>query len=261
MKSLTLCADDFGLAPASDRVMLQLAERGRLGTVSCIVNTPGWAAAATALAGSGLACGLHLNLTEGRPLSPALAAVWPVLPALPRLIVQAHLRQLPRAALRDELRAQLDAFEQHRGQAPGHIDGHQHVHHLPVVRELLLDLLADRPGVLVRNTGSVRGPGFALKRALIAATGGRTLGRRLAALRAQQNGPLFGVYDFGGSPGYRTLMQRWLAALPERGALLFCHPGAASAGDAISQARAREAAYFGSEAFTDDLAAAGVRLA
>lgn len=260
MKTLALCADDFGLAPAVDRGIARLVVQRRLTEVSCIVNTPHWPAAARAVAAGGARYGLHVNLTEGRPLSPALAAVWPELPALPRLIVAAHLRRLPLAALRDELQAQWAAFEHHAGRAPAHLDGHQHVIHLPQLRTLVAELLAAHPGVPARHTGRVRGPGFAAKRALIAGTGGRAFGRLLVARGRAQNGTLFGVYDFR-TTDYRALMQRWLGALPERGALLFCHPGDAAPGDAIGAARAREAAYLASDAFAHDLQAAGVVLA
>lgn len=263
MKQLLLCADDYGLSSGIDSAILALAAARRLTHCSCIVNTPGWPAAAAALAGSGLHSGWHLNLTEGRPLSPTLAALWPQLPALPRLIMLAHLRRLPLAALRDELQRQLAAFEQARGAPPTHLDGHQHVHHLPQIRALVLELLATRPGLSVRHTGRVVGPGFALKRALIAGTGGRSFGQRLLALGRAQNRCLAGVYDFN-TLDYRRLMQGWLAALPAEGGLIFCHPGTggvASAADAIAAARARELAYLGGPAFVDDLAAAGVALA
>ena len=258
-RPLALCADDYGLAPGIDRGILQLLAAGRLTAVSCLVNGPGWPAAAPALREVPAAIGLHLNLTEGRPLAPALAAHWPQLPPLPRLIALAHLRRLPLAAIRAEWRAQLDAFEQARGAPPAHLDGHQHVHHLPGLRELLLELLALRAGATARHTGCVLGPGFAVKRQLIAGTGGRTLGRQLQALGRAQNRALLGVYDFRGE-GYRGLMQGWLARLPAQGALIFCHPGRQVAGDAIGPARERELAYLGSAACADDLAAAGVAL-
>ncbi len=264
---LTLCADDFGASAAIDRGILQLAAAGRLCAVSCMSNMPAWAADASALSSlptvqqGRVKLGLHFNLTEGRPLSPELARLWPRLPALPRLIARAHLRALPREALRAELQAQLHAFEQAAGRAPEHIDGHQHVHHLPLLRALVLDVLAQRPGVRVRHTGRVQGPGHALKRVLIAGTGGRRLGRRLEVLGRAANTQLFGVYDFI-EADYRSLMQRWLAGLPAQGGLLFCHPGMPTddAADPIAPARGRELAYLASEAFEADLAAAGVRL-
>ncbi len=262
-RTLALCADDYGLAPAIDHGILGLLAAGRLSALSCLVNGAAWPAAARPLralpAAARAGVGLHLNLTEGRPLTAALAARWPVLPPLPRLIALAHLRRLPLAAIRAEWQAQLAAFEQASGQPPAHLDGHQHVHHLPQLRGLLLELLALRPGATARHTGRVLGPGYAVKRQLIAGTGGRVLGRRLQALGRAQNTALLGVYDFRGE-GYRGLMQGWLAKLPARGALIFCHPGEGGAGDAIAPARARELAYLGSSAFADDLATAGVAI-
>ena len=48
---------------------------------------------------AGVELGLHFNLTEGTPLSPDLAAHWPVLPGLAKLLALAHLRRLPAAAI------------------------------------------------------------------------------------------------------------------------------------------------------------------
>jgi predicted glycoside hydrolase/deacetylase ChbG (UPF0249 family) len=273
-KALALCADDYGLSPAIDRGIVKLAQAWRLTDVSCLVNGPRWPQAARELAALAVVrqgrvrTGLHFNLTEGRPLSPELASLWPQFPALETLIVDAHLRRLPEAALRAELLAQMQAFEQGRGKAPSHVDGHQHVHHLPQVREALLTLLAPRADIRVRHTGRVCGPGFSVKRLLIEGTGGRTLGRQLVALSRQANMQLYGVYDFV-QPDYRRLMQSWLADLPEEGSLVFCHPGEALAAkeaadsppDPIAAARVRELAYLASDDFKADLDAAGVRLA
>lgn len=267
-RELALCADDFGHSAAVDRAILRLAARGRLSEVSCMVNMPAWAADAGALAALSavadgrLRLGLHFNLTEGAPLSPALARLWPRPPTLSRLIARAHLRRLPLAALEAELQAQFAAFERFSGHAPSHIDGHQHVHALPGLRDLILRAVAVRPGLRVRHTGHVGGPAFGLKRLLIAGTGGAALGRRLEALERQANDKLLGVYDFA-ARDYRGLMQRWLAALPARGGLVLCHPGepGGAPDDPIAAARIRELAYLDSDDFAADLAAADVRLA
>ena len=268
---LALCADDYGLTPSIDRGIRSLAANWRLSEISCLVNGAGWPATARDLVALApvrqgrVRTGLHFNLSEGRPISPDLARLWPQLPSLQNLIVMAHLHRLPVDALRAELKAQLAAFEQARGKAPNHLDGHQHVHHLPQVRDLVLDQLGTRADIKVRHTGRVQGPGYAVKRLLIEGTGGSALGRQLDARRLAANTHLFGVYDFN-EPDYRGLMQRWLAALPERGGLIFCHPGEAGSGpegrpDPIAKARVRELAYLGSEDFAADLKAAEVRLA
>ena len=273
-KSFALCADDYGLSPAIDRGILQLLPQRRLSDVSCLVNGPHWPQAARALVAvpavrqGQVRTGLHFNLTEGRPLSPELAALWPQFPALQQLIVEAHLGRLPVAALRAEFQAQFAAYAAGRGRTPHHVDGHQHVHHLPQVRVVLLEALAARGDIRVRHTGRLAGPGFLVKRLLIEGTGGRVLGQRLVALRRHANTRLLGVYDFV-QTDYRRLMQAWLAALPEDGALVFCHPGAErspddpapDAPDPIAAARRRELAYLASDDFKADLAAAGARLA
>ena len=268
---LALCADDYGLTPSIDRGIRSLAAAWRLSEISCLVNGPGWPAAARELVALApvrqgrVRTGLHFNLSAGKPLSPELARLWPRLPDLQSLIVMAHLHRLPVQALRAELKAQMAAFEQARGKAPNHLDGHQHVHHLPQVRDLVLAQLGTRTDIKVRHTGRVQGPGYVVKRLLIEGTGGRTLGRQLEARRVAANSQLFGVYDFK-EPRYRDLMQRWLAALPEMGGLIFCHPGEAGAvpeggHDPIATARVCELAYLGSEDFAADLKAADVRLA
>ena len=270
-RSLAICADDFGRDLPQSQAIVALARQGRVSALSCLADGNAWTEAARLLAAvpQTVSCGLHFNLTEGTPMSPALRRHWPRLPALPRLIAAAHLGRMPLPALTEEWRAQWDAFTDATGRPPDFVDGHQHVHHLPGVREIVV-AAARHGGVAVRNTGHVGGPGFAGKRWLIEHTGGRGLQRALRAGALPHNDLLLGVYGFR-QPDYRSLMRGWLAACPARGALLFCHPGA-SDGDAartparadpdpIAAARAREACYLASDAFLADLAAAGVSLA
>lgn len=258
-RRLAVCADDFGQGPAVDRGILSLADRQRLTAVSCVVTPGRWVTAARALRGADVATGLHLNLTDGEPLSPALRRHWPQFPRLGALIAMAILGRLP-VAVADEVRAQLARFAEVRGAPPDFLDGHQHVHALPGVRPLVLAAARQwqRP---VRHTGHILGPGFALKRNVIAGCGGRALARQARLQGVVQPTALVGVYDFGPAADYRGLVRGWLQTAPD-GALLFCHPalGGADPGDPIAAARQREAAYLGSDAFTLDLAAAGVVL-
>ncbi len=265
LRSLLVCADDFGLTPGIDAAIGELVRAGRLCAFSCLTNGPAWAADApqVAVLRGRARAGLHFNLTEGRPLSPMLAALWPRFPGLPRLIVLAHMNRLPMRAVHAELGAQWQAFVDATGEVPYFVDGHQHVHHLPGVRSLLIERVQHAwPRPLVRSTANVLGPGFGFKRWLIERTGGQALARALQVCRLPHNRVLLGAYDFG-RRDYRRLMQRWLAQVPSSGALLFCHPGRPSAGDLpdpIAEARQRELAYLAGDEFPLDLAAAGVRL-
>jgi len=262
---LALCADDFGLAPGISAAIARLAHAQRLTAISCITNSPHWEASVALLKDlpDTVDVGLHLNLTEGRPLSARLARDWPRLPALPDLIARAHLRLLPLSQLRNEVHAQLAAFTRAFGKSPAFIDGHQHVHHLPGLRQIILDMVEHvQPIPAVRSTGRVLGPGARFKRRVIEATGGRALAVELVQRVIARNPALLGAYDFV-EPNYQALMRAWLAELPAEGGLLFCHPGTRLDGDppdGIGAARERELAYLGSVAFDADLAAADVRL-
>ncbi len=264
-RTLSVCADDFGLAPGISTGIARLAREGGLGAISCITNSAYWESSAPLLKNlpASVDLGLHINLTEGRPLSPRLAKIWPRLPALPALIARAHLRLLPLAELGSEVDAQLAAFRAATGAAPQYIDGHQHVHHLPGLRSIVLKMIGQmQPTPAVRNTSRVPGPGFGVKRWLIEHTGAHALSRELRKRAIPHNPVLLGAYDFK-DPDYRGRMQGWLAALPPEGGLLFCHPGESAAGDPpdpIGTARRRELAYLESAAFLNDLAAANVTL-
>ena len=263
-RTLALCADDFGTSPGISQAISGLVLRGRLQAVSCLATHAHWPSSAPLIDGwpASADVGLHFNLTEGVPLGAALREHWPAFPSLPSLIMGAHLRRLPLAAIDAELQAQLDAFVAARGAPPDFIDGHQHVHALPGVRRLVLEAArAVGPSTAVRSTGRVLGPGFAVKRLLIEQTGGNALRRALRRLQVPHNAALLGVYDFSPTADYRELMRGWLGMVPPEGALLFCHPGAAdAAGDPIAEARPREAAYLAGDDFAADLRQAGVAL-
>lgn len=263
LRTLMLNADDFGQSPGISHGIASLAHAGRLSATSIMSSSPQWPALAPTLRGlpSQVLRGLHFNLTEGVPLSPDLRKHWPRFPSLPQLMVRAHSRRLPKKALAAEFAAQLHAFTEGAGQWPDHIDGHQHVHHLPVVRDVFVRAVLDmKVDVAVRSTARPLGPRSEVKRALIARTGGMTLERLLRRHAIRHNRWLLGVYDFE-VPDYRGLMQGWLANLQFEGGLLFCHPGAADPQpDGIAPARSRELAYLSSAAFEDDMAAANVGL-
>jgi predicted glycoside hydrolase/deacetylase ChbG (UPF0249 family) len=277
-RPLALCADDFGLNPSVGQGIVALAAMGRLQAVSCLVNGPHWPAESQRLLQlpPQTQLGLHFNLTEGQPLSPALRRLWPQLPPVGSLLWRQACGRLPLAALQQELQAQWAVFKsrlQAMGLRPQFLDGHQHMHQLRGVREAVC-ALARQEGLAVRSTQRVQGRPGGFKARVIEHSGGRALGAMLRAQGLPHNASLLGAYDF--QSDYRACMRQWLRELPEQGALLFCHPGqplqstpggALNVGsdpkdpqDPIEPARHREYAYLSSEAFTQDLAQAGVVL-
>lgn len=260
-KLVGLCADDFALAPPIGDAVVALAQCGRISATSCITTAAGWPTQARRLDGLDIEIGLHLNLTEGEPLSAELRRIWPRFPSLPRLLLAAAIGRLPADAIAAEWQAQWDRFVQATGRPPRFVDGHLHVHQVSGVRERVLETVRARSSdaIAVRNTGTLAGPAAALKRRVIRATGGIALQSALRRADIPHNTVLLGAYDFH-EPDYRSLMRAWLTAAPQRGGLIFCHPALQARRDAVADARVREATYLGSDAFAEDLDAAAVKL-
>ncbi len=142
-----LTADDYAMTAGVSRAIEALALRRKISATSAMTTGPGWRADAVRIRElrGHVAIGLHLNLTLGAPLGPAptLAPAGTFLELQP-LIQRALLRQLGIDEVRAEIRRQLDAFETALGYPPDHVDGHQHVHVLPIIRGALLDELLAR---------------------------------------------------------------------------------------------------------------------
>ncbi len=232
IRSAVFCADDYGLAPGIGRAIRDLARRSRLTATSCMVTGRYWEEEASLLReeAPGLAVGLHLVLTGQRPLG-RMAALAPDgrLPGVGRFLLQCLARRVPRDEIRDEMERQLDRFEAVWGRPPDHLDGHQHVHQFPVVRDLVIELHERRlKGVPVRSTaqsnGEVMGGGIAVSRALLIARLGRAFARRARAAAVPINPAFRGVRSFAEKEPYLTLLGGWLKDAPE-GTVLMCHPG------------------------------------
>jgi predicted glycoside hydrolase/deacetylase ChbG (UPF0249 family) len=272
---LILCADDFGYGAGVNRGIVALAARQRLSAVSCITIGGDFRASAPELAEleGALDIGLHLTLTELGPAGP-MPALAPDgrFPAIGELLRQAYRGKLAAPEIRDEILRQLEGFRTAFGRNPDFLDGHQHVHLLPTVRDAVLALFEmrelHRAHTYLRDchepAGAVVARRVAVPKALFLAALGRSLHRAIRRRGLAANDSFRGIYDFDPAADYRALMRRFLRG-PGARPLAMCHPAAPAfaplPGDPIAPARIREFAYLASAAFPEDLAEAGVRLA
>ncbi len=238
-----------------DAGILRLLALGRITAVSCLSEGPRWEEDAPRLLeqGASVDVGLHLDLTGTGPAARA---------ALGSLLIRAYAGRLERGALSARIATQLDRFERFTRRAPGFVDGHQHVHQLPRVREVLIELLSSRyPKRLpaIRRTLPLRPRGA--KARLLALLGGRALARELVRRKVPHNRDFGGLYVLDTRAPYRDLMQGWLREV-EDGGLILCHPGEerGAPDDPIAPARGFELLYLAGEAFPADCAEAGVKL-
>jgi predicted glycoside hydrolase/deacetylase ChbG (UPF0249 family) len=139
VRELIVNADDFGQSIGVNRGVIAAHECGIVTSASLMVR---WAAAADAAARArahpALGIGLHIDLGEWA----SREGEWiPVYEVVDRNDV---------AAVRQEIRRQLDEFRRLMGTEPTHLDSHQHVHQSQPVRSLMCGL-ARELGVPVRH--------------------------------------------------------------------------------------------------------------
>lgn len=241
--SLVICADDFGMSTAVSQGIAQLAQQGRLQATSVMSLAPGWptdAALLQPLKGR-LDVGLHLDWTS--PFAIAAGHGHP----LPRLMWLALSRQLQSAAVRACIERQFDLFEAHWDAAPDHVDGHQHVQQFPVIREALVDVMAQRYPQGQRPWLRISRPlpsGLDLKSWVIGAMGAQALQHLAQGAGIPHSRWLTGIYGFDGDAcAYTRRLGQWLSeARDHTGVVLMCHPGLPghAHGDSIAGARAQE---------------------
>ena len=244
MKRLTVCADDFGNSPGTSAVIAKLIGAGRINATSCMAISPGWPDDWLLLEPlrERAAIGLHLTLTSAAPLT-AMPCYAPTR-MMPGIDAVAWNRRLPLDEIATEIAAQFERFEAIAGSPPDFVDGHQHVHHLPTIRGLVLAETRRRaPRAWLRDCGdSWRGLLSRPFRAKAFASALRGRGFGAAARRAglATNDGFAGHYDFG--ERFAALLPAFLSVAGDHH-LVMVHPGSDElAGDPIGAARVREAA-------------------
>lgn len=249
---LIISADDYAQGPAIDHGILDLIRMGRLTATSCLSLSPCWREAAAAITPEirqQADIGLHLDFTTYSR---------PVRHSHPQLVMRSLLRSLDYQEVKATVAQQLDAFEREMHSAPDYIDGHQHVHQLPQVRDALLAELQARyagklPWIRISHPAH-----DGVKGRVISALGSWAMRRQALSRGFAVTDTLLGVYGFDSSAAsYQKQLRTWLAmAGKEIGAgrlcALMCHPGlpGTDVTDPIRQARSVEYEVFCSPGFT-----------
>lgn len=263
-KRIILCADDFALSPGVSAGITALANKKRISATSCMTTTPHWekdAQQLQPLCGT-IDVGLHFNLTEGTALSAnPCSTTQQIFYSLSTVLMHALTLRINLEALRRELNAQLDAFIDITGHLPDFIDGHQHIHHLPGVRQVLLEVYQQRlsksgcyircvfPFISYNNTLWSK---QRIKEWVISLTGAKKMQALLQKNNIPHNSAFAGIYDFTKADHFSDIMTFWLKNVPD-GTLIMCHPGyqIEKDQDQLYNSRYKELAWLESPAFSD----------
>jgi len=154
---LIINADDLGYTQGVNRAVAQCCRQGILTSATLMANGPAFEdAVAMVKDNPALGVGIHLVLTELQPLSrpdelPGLVDGRGRLLPTPAALLTALLRgKVSRPAMHKELARQVSKALDY-GLTPTHLDSHMHVHVLPQVCEVVLDIAQTYGIPWVRN--------------------------------------------------------------------------------------------------------------
>lgn len=225
MKKIILCADDFGISTGVNDAILELLRKKRLSAVSCMSLTNTWMRDGGKLKDfqDTASLGLHITLTYLPSASSARTANHPS--EFARLL-QTWGRYADKQQLYEEINMQFELFRQATGKAPDFIDGHQHIHVLPVIRDIIFQLRKKHaPLSWMRNVVDST-LFFSERKRQILSIIGFYHSHLLNTHQIPHNKQIFGFYDYHQSNSFEKLMRHWICnANNQRSPLIYCHPG------------------------------------
>ncbi|NXP89590.1 YDJC deacetylase, partial [Passerina amoena] len=146
---LIITGDDFGYCPRRNQGIVDCFLAGAVSNVSLLVNGSAAADAAKLARRYNIPIGLHANLSEGSPVCEVLKTNSSLLNQDGFFHGKMGFRTalskglLKMSEVKQELKAQVELFRELTGHLPPHMDGHQHVHVLPEVRNVFAEVLEE----------------------------------------------------------------------------------------------------------------------
>jgi chitin disaccharide deacetylase len=253
LKKIIICADDFGQNAEISKGIIELVRNQRISAVSCLVNSKDFNFYAEQLKAFAdkIDIGLHFDLTSNHNLGI--------------LLIKSKLHLLRQIDIEAEFNRQLDIFLKIFGKSPDFIDGHQHVHHLPVICDAIFNIYIKRlkdqkPYIRYVNYEKLNQlPTAKLKFFIIKISSDLHFEQKLITLKIPYNKSFAGIYDFKDSAKYASIFPHFLKMIKNNG-LIMCHAGMLSNDpkDPIAKCRYDEWDYFMSNQFLVDCQKAGI---
>lgn len=220
MNPIIMSADDYAYSASIDEAIIKLIKNDRLSATSCMVLSPRWKEAGALITPAirkKASIGLHLDFTQFGNAYPHV-----------KLILLSLMRRLPKESIKISINKQLDAFEEVIGSSPDYVDGHQHIHQLPQIRDVLIEVLLERyqnnlPWLRIAKPPVSDG----LKGLIIRLLGANALEKKALAFNFKCSSELLGIYGFNTSPAaYELMLSKWIRQAKKSAGVpaLMCHP-------------------------------------
>lgn len=149
MRKLIVNADDFGLTEGVNRAVIEGHRNGIITSTTLMANGPAFdSAVAGSLQAPNLGVGVHLNLTQGRPVRPAsqvpsiVTSEGTFYPSPGILAWRITTRRVRPRDVEAEFRSQIEKISS-AGIRITHLDSHKHIHLLPALFGVVVKLASE----------------------------------------------------------------------------------------------------------------------
>lgn len=250
-KKVCICADDFGLSDSISEGIIDLVSKKKIQAVSCILNKKIFPRYYKKLKKykNKVDIGLHINLTENEK---GINLKFNNLVNFSKTLFLIFFKQ---RLIIKEIKNQINEFEKYFKFKPKHIDGHHHIHQLPIISFLLINsILEFKP--FVRQSGDTISNILARKiciiKAIIISFFSRSLIAILKKNKIKYNKSFSGIYDFKKDLSYNSFFENFLIQI-EDNHLIMCHPAkklkVENCNDSIFNSRLKEYSFYLSAKF------------
>jgi predicted glycoside hydrolase/deacetylase ChbG (UPF0249 family) len=199
-----ICADDFAITTNVSKAIIKLLEKKKINSTSCIVITNKASQNLNLLkkfnSKKGFVIGLHLTLTSFKPSTKLIRIK--KFGSIASLYLNIFLNKLTKQEIKNELISQILIFKKKFGNYPKLIDGHHHIHQLPIISEILISILKELKikNTIVRNTNIRVKDALSIKKnlykMLLLSIFGYFFKKKLKKNNIKTNNYFLGVYDF-----------------------------------------------------------------
>ncbi len=226
--SLIINADDFGFSPGITDGIIDAHRHGILTSTTLMANMPD-TLRAMALAGENpdLGVGIHLGLTQGRPITSNLCSLVDgqgnFCRGLPTLLAKVSISGRARREVQREWAAQIEFTMAHKI-IPTHLDSHKHIHHWPPLAKITIELSRSYNIGFIRCAREVSIPGYKTRPAYtVLAHLAAGLQPRITAAGSRTTDWFFGLSATGNmsTQTWQALLQH----LPPGTGEVMVHPG------------------------------------
>ena len=232
--NLSICADDFGITENVSSAIVKLIKKERITETSCIVISDSFKNDSKTLINfkNQIGIGLHLTLTDFKAFNRLKSlTINNKMPGFNKLLKSSIIKKIVPEEIETEINFQLDVFENSLGFMPNFIDGHQHVHQLPIVRDCLVKVVKQRysEGLpWVRNSYDemfkILKRNVSILKTISIGLFGKKLKEVAETNYIKSNDGFSGIYSFSNKIPYENLFKKFILNIKDNH-LLMVHPG------------------------------------